>query len=199
MEDSAARPADLPLISQLRSQLESILLVIDTPATAAHLARALDTDKAEVIALLEEIRDEFDSRGAGMQLRETAEGWRLYTRTANAGSVEQFLLDGSQTKLSRAALETLAVIAYRQPVTRAQVSAVRGVNVDGVMRTLAIRGMIREVEASQHPELAEETSSTARFYVTTELFLEQLGIDSLAALPDLAPLLPELDSIDDEF
>ena len=84
-------------------------------------------------------------------------------------------------------------------MTRAQVSAVRGVNVDGVMRTLAIRGMIREVEASQHPELTEETSSTARFYVTTELFLEQLGIDSLAALPDLAPLLPELDSIDDEF
>lgn len=199
MDDTPEQSRDLPLISQRRSQLESILLVIDAPASAAHLARTLGVAKPEIVALLEEIRDEFDSRGSGMQLRENAEGWRLYTRTANATPVEEFLLDGSQTKLSRAALETLAVIAYRQPVTRAQVSAVRGVNVDGVMRTLAIRGMIREVEASQHPDLTEETSSTARFYVTTELFLEQLGIDSLAALPDLAPLLPELDSIDDEF
>ena len=165
MDDNSAQSTDLPLISQRRSQLESIVRVMDAAASAAHLARALGVEKSEVVALLEEVRDEFDSRGSGMQLRENAEGWRLYTRTANAAPVEEFLLDGSQTKLSRAALETLAVIAYRQPVTRVQVSAVRGVNVDGVMRTLAIRGMIREVEASQHPELTEETSSTARFFL----------------------------------
>jgi len=105
--------------------------------------------------------------------------------------VEQFLLDGSQTRLSRAALETLAVVAYRQPATRSQISAVRGVNVDGVMRTLQLRGLIREVDV--------EPSTGAHRYETTGLFLELLGIDSLDRLPDLAPLLPDVESIDEEF
>ena len=110
----------------------------------------------------------------------------MYTRRENAEVVEHFLLSGAQSKLSRAAMETLAIIAYRQPATRAQVSAVRGVNVDGVIRTLVLRGLIREV-AGGH----------ARRYETTELFLELLGIDSLDRLPDLAPLLPDIDSIDE--
>ena len=100
------------------------------------------------------------------------------------------MLDGTQTKLSRAALETLAVIAYRQPVTRAQVAGVRGVNVDGVVRTLVLRGLIREVEA---------TEGLAHQYETTELFLELLGIDSLERLPELAPLLPDLDQIEEDY
>jgi len=181
----------LPLISQLRSRLESVLLVLDSPATAATLARALDTEEAAVEDLLRTVATEFDERGSGFDLRESEDGWRLYTRPANAPAVEQFLLDGSQTRLSRAALETLAVVAYRQPATRSQISAVRGVNVDGVMRTLQLRGLIREVDV--------EPSTGAHRYETTGLFLELLGIDSLDRLPDLAPLLPDVESIDEEF
>lgn len=185
---------EMPMIPQLRSQIESILLVIDNPVTPAALAAPLGVEPLVVTDVLREISAEYDERGSGFDLRETKEGWRLYTRVDNADAVEKFLLDGSQTRLSRAALETLAVVAYRQPVTRAQVSAVRGVNVDGVMRTLALRGLITEVES--------EEPSAANFYATTELFLELLGIDSLDRLPELAPLLPDVDAIeafDEEF
>ncbi|APT92569.1 segregation and condensation protein B [Corynebacterium phocae] len=180
----------LPPISQDRSRLESILLVLDTPASVEALSRALELDTSVVSDLLRTVAREFEDRGSGFELRETAEGWRLYTRQRNAEAVEGFLLDGTQTRLSRAALETLAVIAYRQPCTRAQVAGVRGVNVDGVMRTLALRGLIREVE--QREGLAHQ-------YETTELFLELLGIDSLERLPDLAPLLPDVDQIEEDF
>ena len=185
MEDMA-----LPLISQLRSRLESILLVVDSPASVEALARALDAEVSVVSDALRALKRELDERGSGIDLRETEEGWRFYTRQDNADAVEQFVLDGTQTKLSRAALETLAVIAYRQPVTRAQVAGVRGVNVDGVVRTLALRGLIREVEA---------TEGLAHQYETTELFLELLGIDSLERLPELAPLLPDLDQIEEDY
>ena len=183
--------ASLPMVSQLRSHLESILLVIDTPALAADLAGALNAEESAVTECLKQWSAELDERGSGMDLRETAEGWRLYTRPDNADAVEAFLVDGAHTKLSRAAMETLAVVAYRQPVTRAQVAAVRGVNVDGVMRTLTLRGLIAEVDP--------DAATGAHRYVTTELFLEQLGIDSLDRLPDLAPLLPEVDSIEDAW
>ncbi|MDO5031635.1 SMC-Scp complex subunit ScpB [Corynebacterium sp.] len=181
---------DLPLISQLRSRIESILLVIEAPASVEAIARAVDAEASVVSDQLRVLQRELDQRGSGIELRETAEGWRFYTRKDNADAVEQFLLDGSQTKLSRAALETLAVVAYRQPVTRAQVAAVRGVNVDGVMRTLAVRGLIRELEG---------TEGLAHQYETTELFLELLGIDSLERLPDLAPLLPDVEQIDEDY
>ena len=181
----------MPMVSQLRSRIESILLVIDTPASAADIAGAVNAGEADVEMCLKEWAAELDGRGSGIELRQTAEGWRLYTRPANAEAVEAFLVDGAHTKLSRAAMETLAVVAYRQPVTRAQVAAVRGVNVDGVMRTLTLRGLIAEVEP-------DEVTGAHR-YITTELFLEQLGIDSLDRLPDLAPLLPEVDSIEDAW
>ena len=183
---------DMPFISAVRSQIESILLVIDTPAKTEVIARAVDSEPAEVEKILDEIKTELDIRGDGIDLRRTDEGWRYFTRRENADAVEQFLLDGTQTKLSRAALETLAVVAYRQPCTRAQVAAVRGVNVDGVMRTLTLRGLIREVEG-------EEFEGPGIRYETTALLLELLGIDSLERLPDLAPLLPDVDMIDEEF
>lgn len=183
--------APVPMVSQLRSQVESILLVIDTPATAADIAAALNATEVDITECLVEWAEELNERGSGIDLRETDEGWRLYTRPANADAVEAFLVDGTHTKLSRAAMETLAVVAYRQPVTRAQVAAVRGVNVDGVMRTLTLRGLIAEVDP--------DAATGAHRYVTTELFLEQLGIDSLDRLPDLAPLLPEVDSIEDAW
>ncbi|AWB83971.1 SMC-Scp complex subunit ScpB [Corynebacterium liangguodongii] len=185
------QPDGLPMVTQLRSQLESVLLVIDSPASTADLARALGAEEGDVDKQLREIAAEFDARGSGMSLREGEEGWRLYTRAENSQAVEKFLLDGTQSTLSRAALETLAVIAYRQPVTRSQVAGVRGVNVDGVMRTLALRGLIAEVDP--------DASTGAHRYVTTEFFLELLGIDSLDSLPELAPLLPEIDSIEDAW
>lgn len=176
----------LPSVSLVRSQLESVLLVVDAPVSVSALAVGLAVSEEVVVGELLELRRELDERGSGFELRETEEGWRLYTRRENAEVVEHFLLSGAQSKLSRAAMETLAIIAYRQPATRAQVSAVRGVNVDGVIRTLVLRGLIREV-AGGH----------VRRYETTELFLELLGIDSLDRLPDLAPLLPDIDSIDE--
>ncbi|CAM2819953.1 SMC-Scp complex subunit ScpB [Corynebacterium falsenii] len=182
----------LPIISTLRSRVESLLLVSDEPVTPEELARVLSTDdspvsEADARAALTEIADEFDARGSGFELRDNDGAYRLHTRRANSDAVEAKLLDGTQQRLSRAALETLAVVAYRQPVTRSQVAAVRGVNCDGVMRTLALRGLIA-VTGEQ---------AGANLYSTTEMFLEQLGIESLSQLPDLAPLLPDVDSIDD--
>ncbi len=179
------------MVSQLRSQVESVLLVVDSPVGAEALASALGVRPEDVVDTLLQWRDELHARGSGIDLRENAEGWRLYTRPENAAAVEAFILDGAQAKLSRAAMETLAVVAYRQPVTRAQVAGVRGVNVDGVMRTLTLRGLIAEVDPDE--------SSGAHRYVTTELFLELLGIDSLDRLPDLAPLLPDIDAIEDAW
>ncbi|OFT91720.1 SMC-Scp complex subunit ScpB [Corynebacterium sp. HMSC28B08] len=192
-ENESAAAVPLAPVSLLRSRIESLLLVSDEPVTAAELARVLSTDATvvpanEIEMVLVEIRDEFDARGSGFELRESDGAFRLYTRRENSEAVESKLLDGTQQRLSRAALETLAVVAYRQPVTRAQVSAVRGVNCDGVMRTLALRGLVSEVP---------EGPGGANLYSTTDLFLEQLGIASLTELPDLAPLLPEVDSIDD--
>ena len=166
--------------------------MLGSPASVESLARALGAERDVVSDCLRAVQRELNNRGSGIELRETQEGWRFYTRSENAGAVEEFLLDGAQTKLSRAALETLAVVAYRQPVTRQQVAAVRGVNVDGVMRTLSLRGLVREL-----PQ--DDFEGAAHRYETTELFLELLGIDSLERLPDLAPLLPDVEAIDEEY
>ncbi|WP_328858112.1 SMC-Scp complex subunit ScpB [Williamsia herbipolensis] len=174
---------------ELRSALEAMLLVVDSPVTTESLANAVGEPEERVAEALRAYEAELTERSSGIDLRYAGDGWRFYTRTDYAPYVEKLLLDGVRSKLTRAALETLAVIAYRQPVTRTRVSAVRGVNVDGVMRTLLARGLIRE--AGSDPE----TSGT--MYATTELFLERLGLASLAELPDLAPLLPDVDIIDD--
>ena len=118
-------------------------------------------------------------------------GWRYYTRVEAAPYVERFVLDGQQARLTQAALETLAVVAYKQPVSRARVSAIRGVNVDGVMRTLISRGLVEEAGA--------DTESQATLYRTTSYFLERMGMQSLDDLPELAPYLPDMDDIEDEL
>ncbi|MBT0568677.1 SMC-Scp complex subunit ScpB [Williamsia sp. CHRR-6] len=174
---------------ELRSALEAVLLVVDSPVSVDALASAIGADATRIEAMIATMSAEFTERSSGFDLRFAGDGWRLYTRTDYAPYVEKLLLDGARSKLTRAALETLAVIAYRQPVTRTRVSAVRGVNVDGVMRTLMGRGLITEVGTDP------ETSGTQ--YATTELFLERLGLASLNELPDLAPLLPDVDVIDD--
>jgi segregation and condensation protein B len=174
---------------ELGSVLEALLLVVDTPVTVEALAAASEQPVYRVAAKLQLMADELTERDSGIDLRKTSEGWRMYTRARFAPYVEKLLLDGARTKLTRAALETLAVVAYRQPVTRARVSAVRGVNVDAVMRTLLARGLITEVGAD------DDTGAVT--FATTELFLERLGLTSLAELPDIAPLLPDVDMIED--
>ncbi len=174
--------------ARLESVLESLLLVLDAPAGAETLAGVLEVPAERVARRLRAMAQAWDARGSGMDLRETGEGWRLFTRRENAPYVERLLLDGSRATLTRAALETLAVVAYRQPVTRTRVAAVRGVNADGVMRTLVARGLI--TEAGKDPETRATT------YATTELFLERLGLESLDDLPPLAPLLPDEDVIE---
>ncbi|KBG44559.1 segregation and condensation protein ScpB [Mycobacterium tuberculosis MAL010087] len=183
-----AEPAELDA-DELKRVLEALLLVIDTPVTADALAAATEQPVYRVAAKLQLMADELTGRDSGIDLRHTSEGWRMYTRARFAPYVEKLLLDGARTKLTRAALETLAVVAYRQPVTRARVSAVRGVNVDAVMRTLLARGLITEV--------GTDADTGAVTFVTTELFLERLGLTSLSELPDIAPLLPDVDTIDD--
>jgi segregation and condensation protein B len=175
--------------SELGSVLEALLLVVDTPVTVDALATATEQPAYRVAAKLAVIADELTAQDRGFDLREAGGGWRLYTRARFAPYVERLLLDGSRSKLTRAALETLAVVAYRQPVTRARVSAVRGVNVDAVMRTLLARGLITEA--------GNDSDTGAVTFATTELFLERLGLSSLTDLPDIAPLLPDVDTIDD--
>jgi segregation and condensation protein B len=175
--------------AELGSVLEALLLVVDTPVTEEALGAATQQPVYRIVAKLQQMADELTQRDSGIDLRKTSEGWRMYTRARFAPYVEKLLLDGARSKLTRAALETLAVVAYRQPVTRARVSAVRGVNVDAVMRTLLARGLITEAGVD------EDTGAVT--FATTELFLERLGLTSLADLPDIAPLLPDVDTIED--
>src|SRR6267378_200721 len=175
--------------SELGAAIEALLLVVDTPVTTEQLAVATDQPSYRVAAKLQLIAEELAARDSGIDLREAGGGWRMCTRARFAPYVERLLLDGARSKLTRAALETLAVVAYRQPVTRARVSAVRGVNVDSVVRTLLARGLITEAGV--------DDDSGAVTFATTELFLERLGLTSLTDLPDIAPLLPDVDVIDD--
>jgi segregation and condensation protein B len=172
----------------LRACLEAVLLVVDEPVPDVLLAQVLERPRDEVATELRSLADAYTAEGRGFDLREVAGGWRLYTREQCAPVVERFLRDGQEVRLTQAALEALAVVAYRQPVSRARVSAVRGVNCDGVMRTLTLRGLIEE--QSTEPETG------AILYRTTGYFLERLGLASLEELPDLAPFLPE--NIEDE-
>ena len=200
----------------VRAALEAVLMVIDQPATAEELAAGLNVTVAVVEDLLEELRQEYsgytvkapgrdvdDSQGdmdtdartsaapRGFELRNVAGGWRIYSRAEFADVVGRFVLEGQTARLTQAALETMAVIAYRQPVSRARVSAIRGVNVDSVVRTLVQRGLIEE--SGTDPE------SGAILYRTTSYFLERMGIGSVAELPQLSPHLPGLEGIEEFF
>ncbi|WP_205740783.1 SMC-Scp complex subunit ScpB [Haloactinopolyspora alba] len=183
----ATMPDDGP---SLRASVEAILLVADEPVEEVTLAQVLERPRHEISDVLEMLSDEYSARGRGFELRHVAGGWRFYTRPECAAVVERFVLDGQQAKLTQAALETLAVVAYKQPVSRARVSAVRGVNCDGVMRTLTTRGLVEEAGADQE--------SGAMLYRTTSYFLERLGLSSLDDLPPLAPYLPDADAVDDQ-
>ncbi|WP_307873308.1 SMC-Scp complex subunit ScpB [Paractinoplanes tereljensis] len=181
-----AEPDDLPDLAddaELTAALEAILLVVDEPVAEMQLAQILEQPTERVGLLLEDISARYTAAGHGFDLRRAAGGWRLYTRPEYAAYVERFVLDGQSVRLTQAALETLAVVAYKQPVTRSRISAIRGVNCDGVMRTLATRGLIEECGV--------EGETGAHLYRTTDLFLEKLGLNSVDQLPPLAPFLPD--------
>jgi segregation and condensation protein B len=182
--DEAFDAVDLDDRGWTRRDLEAILLVADEPVPAAVLAEAVGSRLSEVEELLVDLAGEYARDGRGFVLRMIAGGWRLYTHPGAQTAVEAHLRAGQQSRLTRAALETLAVIAYRQPVTRFQVAAVRGVNVDGVFRTLASRGLIQEVGTDPGP-------GQAILYGTTPAFLEQLGLNDLDQLPPIKDYLPE--------
>jgi segregation and condensation protein B len=175
--------------THIRGAIEAILMVVDEPVAPADLAAALDVPEPSVISTLEALRDEFASpdNPRGFELRATEGRWRFYSSPLYADAVGAFLVEGQSARLSQAALETLAVIAYRQPVTRGQVSQIRGVNVDTVVKTLSARGLITEVG---------EQGGAVLFGTTTQ-FLERLGLASLDDLPPLAPFLPDLTTIDE--
>jgi len=155
----------------LRASLEAILLVADEPVPEVLLAQVLERPRGEVEAGLRALAAEYTADGRGFDLREIAGGWRFYTREDCAPLVERFVRDGQEVRLTQAALETLAVIAYRQPVSRARVSAVRGVNCDGVIRTLVLRGLVEDSGTDQ------ETG--AILYRTTGYFLERVGMEDI--------------------
>ena len=181
-------PGTDPGLPGLRACVEAVLLVVDEPVSGLLLAQVLERPRDEVAAELASLAAEYTAEGRGFDLREVAGGWRLYTREECAPVVERFVSDGQEVRLTQAALETLAVVAYRQPVSRSRVSAVRGVNCDGVMRTLVLRGLVEE--AGTDPETG------ATLFATTGYFLERLGLAGLDELPDLAPFLP--DHVDDD-
>ncbi|GAB4060026.1 hypothetical protein GCM10028775_73890 [Catellatospora paridis] len=171
--------------------LEAILLVVDEPVSELTLAEVLEVPAELIAGTLIDLSAQYTRQSRGFDLRRAAGGWRLYTRAEYAPYVERFVLDGQQLRLTQASLETLAVVAYKQPVTRSRISAIRGVNCDGVIRTLVTRGMIEEC--------GTEPESGAYLYRTTSLFLEKLGLDSVEQLPPLAPFLPDnVEEIADE-
>lgn len=175
--------------SELFAQLEAILLISDEPVTVQQLVKVTDASPTELETTLKAIQRDYDGETGGIvrgfQLRHVAGGWRLYTRADHADVIATYMVQGATQKLSQAALETLAVIAYLQPATRSRVAQIRGVNSDSVVRTLLTRGLIAE-------DSTEEHTSAVR-YKTTDYFLELLGLNSIEELPKISPLLPGVD------
>lgn len=180
-------PVDPERVSAL---VEAILFLADAPLDPMALAAGVNLPLEAITTALADLQAGYRARSAGITLEHIAGGVRLYTRDDLAPVIEQYLRDGQRTRLTQAALETVAVIAYRQPITRARISAIRGVSVDGVIRTLLTRGLIIEVGV--------DSDTGGSLYATTAVFLEKMGLTSLEELPSLAPLLPELDGLDIE-
>jgi segregation and condensation protein B len=174
---------------ELNRALEAILMVVDEPVSELVLAQITETPTEVVVLALEGLANSYSKELRGFELRNVSGGWRFYSHPDLSAVVERFVLDGQQARLTQAALETLAVTAYRQPVTRARVSAIRGVNVEAVMKTLVNRGLVEE--SGFEPE------SGAILYRTTSFFLEKLGLNAVSDLPALAPFLPNVDALDE--
>ena len=172
---------------EVERSIEAILMVVDEPVSELTLAQVLEKTVEEIEQALDVLAGSYEERG--FSLRKIGGGWRFYSNPEFSAVVEKFVLDGQQSRLTQAALETLAVVAYRQPVSRARVSAIRGVNVEAVMKTLITRGLVEESGV--------EHETGAILYKTTSFFLERLALNSLDDLPALAPFLPDLDGLDE--
>jgi segregation and condensation protein B len=175
--------------SEIARSVEAILMVVEEPVSEVVLAQIIELPTEQVLETLNALSAEYEAQGRGFSLKQVAGGWRFYSNPELAPLVEKFVLDGQQAKLTHAALETLAVIAYRQPISRARVSAIRGVNVEAVMKTLVARGLVEECGI--------EHETGAILYQTTNFFLERIGLNSVADLPALAPFLPDIDGLDE--
>jgi segregation and condensation protein B len=171
--------------------VEALLLLAEEPLSEDTLAEAVDVPRSVIAECLAELVAFYDETGRGFELRELGGGWRYYTREEHADLVARYVLEPQQSRLSQAALETLAVVAYSQPISRARISAIRGVNVDGVVRTLMSRGLITEA--------GHDSESGAVMFATTGYFLERMGLRSLDELPELAPHLPEASELEAEL
>jgi segregation and condensation protein B len=189
--EAAVAATDADNSVDVSGALEALLLLAAEPVTEFELAQAIGVPESVVAETLLELVAFYSETGRGFELRQVAGGWRYYTRDEYADLITRYVLEGQQSKLSQAALETLAVVAYTQPISRARVSAVRGVNVDGVMRTLLARGLIEEV--------GHDHESGAVLFATTNYFLERMGLKTLDDLPALAPQLPDVGELEAEL
>lgn len=176
---------------ECRPALEAVLMIADQPLDSLVLAQAVGAPPDAVARTLHALAREYTENGRGFDLRQVGGGWRFYSRAEHADVVEQFLVESQQARLTAAALETLAVVAYRQPVTRGRVSGIRGVNVDGVMRTLVTRGLVEEA--------GTDAESGAHLFRTTAYFLERMGLTRIEQMPEIAPFLPEITDLDVEI
>ena len=174
---------------ELERSIEAILMVVEEPLSEMVLAQIIERPTEEVVEALQRLSTQYESESRGFELKQISGGWRFYSHPDLAPLVEKFVLDGQQAKLTQAALETLAVIAYRQPISRARVSAIRGVNVEAVMKTLVNRGLVEECGV--------EHETGAILYRTTNYFLERIGLNRVEDLPALAPFLPDVDGLDE--
>jgi segregation and condensation protein B len=174
---------------EARRAIEAIVMVAEMPVEPHLLAQLLEIPVTRINELCEELAADYDVTGRGFTLVQVAGGWRFQSHGDLAAYVERFVLEGQSARLSAAALETLAIVAYKQPVSRAQVAAIRGVNVDGVIRTLQQRGFITEVGRDPGP-------GQATLFGTTPLFLERLGLNGLDQLPSLSDFVPGADVVE---
>jgi segregation and condensation protein B len=189
--EAAVAATDADRSVNVAGALEALLLLAAEPVTEFELAQAVGVPESVVAETLTELVAFYEETGRGFELRQVGGGWRYYTREDYADLITRYVVEGQPSKLSQAALETLAVVAYTQPISRSRVSAVRGVNVDGVMRTLMARGLIEEVGHDQE--------SGAVLFATTSYFLERMGLKALEDLPPLAPQLPEVEELEAEL
>jgi segregation and condensation protein B len=191
VNETPAAAEEQPLELPVEPMLEAVLMIADEPLSPLTLAQAVGKPPELVQSALTAMSAAYTEQGRGFDLRNVAGGWRFYSRAEFAPIVERFVVDGQQARLTQAALETLAVVAYRQPVSRGRVSAIRGVNVDGVMRTLLTRGLVEEA--------GDDATTGAHLYRTTSYFLERIGVESIDELPELAPYLPDLADMEDQL
>lgn len=190
-QTAMAAPGSDTSAAEVSGAVEALLLLAEEPISEIELAQAVEVPESVIIECLVGLVTFYDETGRGFELRRLGGGWRYYTRAEHAELISRHMVEGRESKLSQAALETLAVIAYSQPISRARVAAVRGVNVDGVIKTLLARGLI--VEAGHDHE------SAAVVFATSRLFLERMGLATLADLAPLAPHLPEVDELEAEL